>query len=77
MVEVHGLAEIIDEVLDAYVGHRQYYWVRPRTTWLESPCPVFLDFGDDWVAQLDSYDDYKLPWGSSPPRSSSGALCRL
>ena len=61
IVEVHSLAEISGEVLDAYVGHRQYYWVRPRTTWLESPCPVFLDFGDDWVAQLDSYDDYKLP----------------
>ena len=60
-VEVHGLAKIRDEVLDAYVGHHQYYWVRPRKTWLESLCPVFLDFGGDWVARLASYDIYKLP----------------
>ena len=61
MVQVHGLSQISDEVLAAYVGHHQCYWVHPRRTWLESPSPVFLDFGDDWVARLDSYDDYKLP----------------
>ena len=62
MVEIHELTENIrDDIRDAYVGHHQYFWVRPRKTWLESPCPVFLDFGHDWVAKLGSYDDYKLP----------------
>lgn len=60
-VFVHGLDKVRNEVLDAYVGHHQYYWVRPRRTWLESPCPVFLDFGGDWIARLDAYDDYGLP----------------
>ena len=61
MVQVHSLADIRDEVLAAYVGHRQYYWVRLRKAWLESPSAAFLDFGDDWVAKLDTYDDYGLP----------------
>ena len=61
LVRIHDLGEIEEEVLDAYVGHRQFHWVRPRATWLDSPCPVFFDFGDDWVAKLDAYDDYELP----------------
>ena len=61
MVKVHSSTEIGDEIGKAYSGHHQYHWVRPRKTWLESPCPVFLDFGEEGLAKLESYDVYGLP----------------
>ena len=61
ILEVHGLESIRSEVEEAYAGHHQYYWVRPRRTWLDSPCPVFIDLGGDLLAKLESYDDYGLP----------------
>lgn len=39
----HGMHEIADEVLFAYRGHHQFDWVRPRSTWLEAGCPVYID----------------------------------
>ncbi|HYG27696.1 MAG TPA: hypothetical protein VD906_12400 [Caulobacteraceae bacterium] len=58
---LHGIAEIRGQLDDAYVGHHQYDWVRPRRTWLESGRPVFIDMGGGILARLALYDSYRLP----------------
>ena len=60
MVQVHGLSDIADEVNAAYVGHHQYDWIRPRRTWLEATCPVYIDFGGELLFRLEQYDDSGL-----------------
>ena len=57
---VHGIHEIQDEVDQAYNGYHQYDWVRPRKTWLDAQCPVYIDFGDDRLVKLEIYDDSGL-----------------
>lgn len=61
MVRVHSLREIQTAVDEAYCGHHQYDWIRPRGVWLESSCPVFIDFGDHLLVKLEIYDDSGLP----------------
>lgn len=60
-VRVHCLNEIRAEVENSYCGHHQYDWVRPRKAWLESTCPVYIDFGDNLLVKLDTYDASGLP----------------
>lgn len=55
-VRMRGIGEIEAEVNDAYAGHHQYDWVRPRKTWLDATCPVYIDFGDEYLIQLMIYD---------------------
>ena len=57
---IHGLREIQAEVEQAYRGHHQYDWVHPRRTWLDAACPVYIDFGDDFLLKLEIYDDSNL-----------------
>jgi len=57
---VEGIERIMDSVLLAYRGHHQYDWVRPRKTWLDAKCPVYVDFGDDWLWRLEIYDESEL-----------------
>jgi hypothetical protein len=57
----HGIWEIEAEVMRAYRGHHQYDWVRPRRTWLDAACPVYIDFGEDGLVRLETYDEYALP----------------
>lgn len=57
---IHSISEIQDEVDKSYNGYHQYYWVRPRTTWLDAKCPVYIDFGDDHLVKLEIYDDSEL-----------------
>ena len=57
---IHGIHEIRDEVEKAYCGHQQYVWKRPHKTWLSAKCPVYLDFGDDGLARLETYDESGL-----------------
>ncbi|ASR10756.1 CoiA-like domain protein [Rhizobium leguminosarum bv. viciae] len=54
MVFVHGANEI-DHLIATCRGHQQYSWVKPRTTWLDAQCPVYIDFGDEWLFQLQRY----------------------
>lgn len=61
MYEVHSIDRIKDDVIEAYHGHHQYDWVRPRRTWLEAKCPVYIDFGDDRLLRLQTYDESGLP----------------
>jgi len=35
--------------------------VRPRRTWLDAACPVYIDFGKEWLARLETYDETGLP----------------
>jgi competence protein CoiA len=39
---------------------RQYHWVRPRATWLDSAVPVYLDLGNELLWRLETYDDSGL-----------------
>jgi competence protein CoiA len=62
MVEIHGINKIRDEVEAAYQGHHQYDWIRPRSTWLNATCPVYIDFGDQYLVRLETYGDvYPIP----------------
>jgi competence protein CoiA len=58
--EYHFMHEIEDQVNQAYRGHHQYDWVRPRRTWLDAACPVFIDFGEPRLARLETYDESGL-----------------
>ncbi len=55
MVLIHPLRDIQGEVMNNYRGHQQYTWTRPRSTWLSATCPVYIDFGDEWLFQLTTY----------------------
>lgn len=58
---IHSIREIEEDVALAYRGHHQYHWVRPRRTWFDAECPVYVDFGSDCLARLEIYDDSGLP----------------
>lgn len=57
---VHGIREIQEQVDRSYVGHHQYYWARPRKTWLDAQCPVYIDFGEECLVRLEIYDETGL-----------------
>lgn len=59
--QLHSLREVEDKLRHVYRGHHQYVWVRPRKTWFDATCPVYLDFGESWLARLETYDDTGLP----------------
>jgi competence protein CoiA len=56
----HFIREIEEQVNQAYRGHHQYDWIRPRRTWLDATCPVYIDFGDGLLAKLEVYDESGL-----------------
>ena len=58
---VYSLQEIRAEVEQDYHAHHQYDWVRPRRTWLDAACPVYIDFGQDFLVKLEVYDESGLP----------------
>lgn len=60
-VWVKGIREIMDQIKLSYKGQHQYAWKKPRTTWLQSDFPVYLDFGDDWLLRLEKYGELSLP----------------
>lgn len=60
LVIVHSIDEIQSAINEAYCGHHQFDWVRPRTTWLHANCPVYIDFGADMLVKLDIYDESGL-----------------
>jgi competence protein CoiA len=59
MVEIHGLHKV-RHLIATCRGHQQYSWTRPRKTWLDAECPVYIDFGDEWLFQLHRYGFNKL-----------------
>jgi hypothetical protein len=60
LLRVHSYSEIEEEVSASFCGHRQYDWVRPRRTWLDATCPVYIDLGDDLLVKLEIYDESGL-----------------
>jgi hypothetical protein len=57
---VHGFSEIETELLRSPSDYYQFDWVRPRLTWLEATCPVYIDFGGDRLIKLEIYDESGL-----------------
>lgn len=57
---IEGIHAIRSEIEATYCGHHQYDWVRPRRTWLDATCPVYIDFGGDALVKLDIYDESGL-----------------
>lgn len=57
---IHSIQNIQDEVDQSYNGYHQYDWVRPRKTWLDARCPVYIDFDDERLVKLEIYDDSGL-----------------
>lgn len=57
LVEVHSGEELKERVSADYRGHHQFHWVRPRRTWLDAVCPVYLDFGEEVLYKLEEYDE--------------------
>lgn len=58
---VHDMDEIQAEIDRDYVGHHFLDWVRPRSVWFASSCPVYIDFGGDLLWQMQTYGDRRLP----------------
>lgn len=57
---IHGIYDIKEEIKESYNGYHQYDWVRPRKTWLDANCPVYIDFGDEYLVKLEIYDESGL-----------------
>jgi competence protein CoiA len=57
---IHGIFDIKEDVKNTYNGYHQYDWVRPRKTWLDAKCPVYIDFGDEYLVKLETYDESGL-----------------
>lgn len=59
---IHSIREIQAAIDESYQGHHQYDWIRPHQGWLASGCPVYLDFGDAYLARLQVFDpETRLP----------------
>ena len=58
--QMHGISEIEVDLNKAYSGHHQYDWIRPHRTWLDAKCPVYLDFGEEHLIRLETYDESGL-----------------
>jgi competence protein CoiA len=61
MVRIHGIDEIEEQIIQTYCGHHQYDWIRPHRTWLDAACAVYIDFGDEFLVRLETYDNSGLP----------------
>ena len=57
MMEIHPSDELKEEAIANFRGHHQFHWVRPRKAWLDATCPVYLDFGEDILYKLETYDE--------------------
>lgn len=58
--EMHFMHEIQDEVSLNYNGYHQFDWVKPRSTWIDAKCPVYIDFGGSHLVKLETYDETRL-----------------
>lgn len=60
LVWTHSMDEIQKEIDEAYIGQHLFDWVRPRSVWLDSQVPVYIDFGGDLIWQMQRYDQSGL-----------------
>ena len=56
-MEIHNNNELEEEVKNHYSGYHQFYWTRPRRMWLDATCSVYLDFGEEVLYRLGTYDE--------------------
>lgn len=49
-----------DKIKDYCIGHHQFHWTRPRGTWLDAGCPVYIDFGEEILWRIETYDETGL-----------------
>jgi competence protein CoiA len=59
MVLAHFLSELKNDTKNSPSDYFQYDWIRPRSTWLEGACPVYMDFGDEYLVLLEKYPHQK------------------
>jgi competence protein CoiA len=52
---IHSAREIEQLIIENYVGHHPFHWVRPHAAWLEAQCPVLFDFGEEFLWRLEDY----------------------
>lgn len=57
LVRLYEPDDVRDLVETNYRGHHQFDWVRPRRTWFDAKCPVYIDFGEDILYQLVDYGE--------------------
>jgi len=57
---IHSLKDIETEIIEAYIGHHQFDWIRPRRTWLDATCPIYIDFGEHYLVRIETYDESGL-----------------
>lgn len=58
---IHPIQELENEIAQHYQGHHFYEWVKPRSVWLRSNKPVYIDFGGDTLWSLQKYGNTDLP----------------
>jgi len=54
-VPLYAYNSFKEEIDSLYTGYHQFDWVKPRSTWLESTKPVFIDFGEDTLVKIEVY----------------------
>jgi hypothetical protein len=59
--QIYGIRQIEAEMKSHTSDYFQYHWARPRKTWLDATCPVYIDFGDEVLIKLQIYDESELP----------------
>ena len=57
LMEVHQGNELAEQVKENYKGHHQFHWIRPRKTWLDATCPVYIDFCEELLYKIKTYDE--------------------
>lgn len=57
LVRLHDPEDVRELVETNYMGHHQFDWVRPRRTWFDAKCPVYIDFGEEILYQLVHYGE--------------------
>ena len=57
LVYSHEYWPLEREVESRYIGHHLFYWTRARKTWLDAACPVYIDFGEEILWQIETYDE--------------------
>lgn len=68
LFKTYSIDDIIFQIRDNYIGHRQYYWIRPHAVWLFARKPVYLDLGDNLMGRLKLYGKQQIPCIQYIPR---------
>ncbi|EGQ8234446.1 hypothetical protein GWA11_22195 [Vibrio parahaemolyticus] len=56
LVEYFSSLDMHDFIESNYAGHHNFEWSRPRYIWFKATKPVYLDFGEGWLARLARFN---------------------